>query len=84
MGGQGGGYMSCWAAGAAIERYSSLSLGGKEDMWAVTAVGMETCGRWGRGVVGAVWAVWGVGGGEGRVRAGVLGAVGVWGVGGGR
>ena len=45
-------------AGAAIEHYSSLFLegaslflvGGKEDMWAVRAVGMEACGRWGRWV----------------------------------
>ena len=43
--------------GAAIEHYSSLSfggaslfLGGKADMWAVRAVGMEACGRWGRWV----------------------------------
>ena len=43
--------------GAAIEHYSSLSLGGaslflggKEDVWAVRAVGMEACGRWGRWV----------------------------------
>ena len=43
-------------AGAAIEHYSSLFLGaslflgGKEDMWAVRAVGMEACKRWGRWV----------------------------------
>ena len=44
-------------AGAAIEHYSSLFfggaslfLGGKEDMWAVRAVGVEACGRWGRWV----------------------------------
>ena len=39
--------------GAAIELYlleASLFLGGKEDMWAVRAVGMEACGRWGRWV----------------------------------
>ena len=43
--------------GAAIEHYSFLSiagaslfLGGKADMWAVRAVGMEACGRWGRWV----------------------------------
>ena len=43
--------------GAAIEHYSSLFfggaslfLGGREDMWAVRAVGMEACGRWGRWV----------------------------------
>ena len=35
---------SCW--GSNIERYSSLSLGGKEDMWVVNALDMETCGRW--------------------------------------
>ena len=38
-------------AGAAIRHYSlsfqklSLFLGGKEDMWAVRALGMEACGR---------------------------------------
>ena len=38
--------------GAATEHYSSLSFreellvaGGKENMWAVRAVGMEACGR---------------------------------------
>ena len=43
--------------GAAIEHYSSLSfggaslfIGGKADMWAVRAVGMEACGWWGRWV----------------------------------
>ena len=43
--------------GAAIEHYSflyfggaSLFLGGKADMWAVRAVGMEACGLWGRWV----------------------------------
>ena len=35
---------------AAIERYSFLFLGGKEDMWAVRAVGMEACGWWRRSV----------------------------------
>ena len=43
-------------AGAAIKHYflsfggASFFLGGKEDMWAVRAVGMEACGRWGRWV----------------------------------
>ena len=42
--------------GPAIKHYSLsfggalLSLEGKEDMWAVRAVGMEACGRRGRWV----------------------------------
>ena len=48
-------------AGAAIERYSSLFLGGEEGMWAVRWV-VWGCG-WrggggGRCVLGAVWVVW--------------------------
>ena len=45
--GGGGGWRgwSCWSVGGA-----SLFLGGKADMWAVRAVGMEVCERWGRWV----------------------------------
>ena len=75
-GGKGG------EGGAATEHYSSLSfqeellvVGGKENMWAVRAVGWKHAGGCSGGGVGSV------GSGEGTVWGGV-GCVG--GVGGGR
>ena len=51
-GGEGGKGGEGGEGGAATEHYSSLSfreellvVGGKENMWAVRAVGMEACGR---------------------------------------
>ena len=55
-------------AGAATEHFflslggASVFFGGKADMWAVRAVGMEAA----VGVVGAVWVVWGGVGGDYR------------------
>ena len=56
-GGEGGGGgwrgWSCWDSSRTLfffifSRKASLVVGGEENMWAVRAVGMEACGRWGR------------------------------------